>query len=77
MIQSENLLTKHPTMGNTRIVNKFAWLPTIVTNLSDNKDYFIWFKKYKTRENYTPVNMVYVSDKYVFTFDWVVVKKYI
>jgi hypothetical protein len=61
----------------SRILTKFAWLPTIVESLHDKKDYIIWFRKYESFERYLPVNSIKLSVNYVFTHEWVVIKKYI
>ena len=61
----------------SRIRTKFAWLPTIVRDLNDDKDYFIWFVKYNSYERWLPVNTVHIDTVYRYTYKWVVLKKYV
>lgn len=70
-------MKKNESPSTTRILNKYAWFPTIVQDLNDDKDYIIWFTKYKSYEKYLPVNSIHFSIQYVFTHEWVVIKKFI
>ena len=70
-------MKKNETPVTSRILTKFAWLPTIVEDLKDKKDYIIWFRKYESFERYLPVNAFNLNPQYKITYEWVVVKKYI
>jgi len=70
-------MRKNESPSTTRILTKYAWLPTIVEDMKDGKDYIIWFKEFKSYEKYLPVNSIHLSIQYVFTHQWVVIKKFI
>jgi hypothetical protein len=48
------IINTTPTLGDTRFVTKFAWLPIVVLNKITNTDHRIWLEPYKEEQKYTP-----------------------
>jgi hypothetical protein len=66
----------NPKEGDTKLLRKFAYLPIIVDNFSDDRKYKIWFESYFIKQTYRK-GRTYFNGGFITILDWFTDRKYI
>ena len=66
-----------PTLGDTRYVMKFAFLPVYAWSYSDKLRYRVWIQSYKQEQMYKEVDKYYQRFKIGTIQKWINMNNYI
>lgn len=48
-------IPREPTVGEVRVIYRFAWLPVRVSEPVDHTDVWVWLEKYKVYQMYSNI----------------------